>query len=187
MRRDDLRRYDSVSMDDFRRNLSNSILIQLFDFWRDRLDTDGRMRRDRLDPGDIRSVLPYVFIVEPVPGGRQFRYRLVGTYIQSRIQRKIEGLTVEEVREGPIVAHLNNLFAAAAVTGVPAIGVTTLAGKNLPTAIYHRMVLPMSTRDGTVDQLLGGWVAEYDPLVPPERQTLNPQEHPISLTVMTPD
>ncbi len=187
MRRDDLRRYDSVSMDGFRRNLTNSILIQLFDYWRGRLGADGRMRRDKLDPGDIRSVLPYVFIVEPVPDTRRFRYRLVGTYIQSRIQRKIEGLTVEEVREGPIVQHLNDLFGTAAATGTPAIGVSVLTGKSLPTAVYRRMVLPMTTSDGTVDQLLGGWVAEYDRLVPPECQTLEPQERPISLTVMTPD
>lgn len=182
MRRDDLRRHDCVSIGELRQILTDPVLITLFDYWCDRRSVDGCMPRDRLNPAEIRMLLPHVFITEPLENARRHRYRLVGTFIQSQVRQRVEGLCVEDIRHGAMLDHLNDLFRTVATTRQAGLSVSALDGGDLPSAIYRRLALPMSKDGADVDQILGGWVVEYDTVVPPENQVLNPEEHPVSLS-----
>ncbi|MEI9997142.1 MAG: PAS domain-containing protein [Rhizomicrobium sp.] len=55
------------------------LLAELRGYWQRKRGSRRLPSRRDIQPGEIRSLLPYVILVEPVEGGRDFRYRLVGS------------------------------------------------------------------------------------------------------------
>ncbi|MDO9126419.1 MAG: PAS domain-containing protein [Parvibaculum sp.] len=64
---------------------------RLLDYWRERLKADGLMRRVDFNPLEMPSLMGGMFIVEPVDGGKDMRYRLVGTENEQRLGMKFTG------------------------------------------------------------------------------------------------
>ncbi|WP_367575660.1 PAS domain-containing protein [Pelagibius sp.] len=55
----------------------------LYDYWRALSQRCGGIpQRDDLDPAEIPSLLPFVFIVEKLPEDGRYRFRLSGTAIR---------------------------------------------------------------------------------------------------------
>ncbi len=69
---------------------------QLLDYWRARLQPDGLMHRADFNPLDMPLLMGGMFIVEPVDGGKDMRYRLVGTENEQRLGMKLTGMRFTE-------------------------------------------------------------------------------------------
>jgi|GEM_PF-1587302 hypothetical protein len=161
-----------IGYDDFRTRLPSHVLVTLLDYWSAHVGQDGVMARAALNPADIVSILPNVFIMDVVrdgahpQAGLRFGYRLVGTAIQEAMHSKVVGRTIDAVRDGPVLAHLNGLFTHSVQDHKAGYGISALVGEKSAISTYHRLSLPMSTDGRRVDQILGGLVASYEnPLV----------------------
>lgn len=187
MQQNGLQRIDYVPMDRFRELVSDETLLALLSFWEKNRNADGLFLRDKLDPANIRELLPNIFIMDVLDAGRRFRYRLVGTYIQERIGRKIDGLLIDEFRSGALASHLNTLFGTSVRTAVPGLGHSTLPGESSPLAKYCRLALPMSSDGKKIDQVLGGWVSTYETKDPLAKAAIKPDEDPGTLIFAAPE
>lgn len=152
---------------DFKSQILPPVLVELYDYWHQRVDGSGVMPRDRFDPMDIPRLLPHVFLMDVVHDevgvSRRFKYRLTGTFIDQRIGRQIIGLFMEDIRKGETLQHLLELFERCVDKRVAAYATSNLTGESSPISIFHRLVLPVTFTGARVDQMLGGWISVDSP------------------------
>ena len=127
----------------------------LLSYWQSKMGTDGIVRRSAIDPFDVRQALGGMFIVEPVDGGCDLLYRLVGSANELRLGLKCTGRRFTECY-GPRmaadqIAFHSQVFAA----GKPAFLRGRLMGLDVEHADFEACYLPMKTDDGR-DQIMGG-------------------------------
>jgi hypothetical protein len=78
-------------------DLSDARLVRLFDHWEDSVKRAGGLPPvSTIDPLELRFILGWLMIIEPVAGGADFKYRLFGTEIASIQQRDLTGCMVSD-------------------------------------------------------------------------------------------
>jgi hypothetical protein len=77
--------------------LSDPVLRKLFDYWIEKKGDRIAPTRAEIDPGEIRALLPNVFLVERVGEPPRYRYRLVGTTVVKEFGEEITGRYLDEV------------------------------------------------------------------------------------------
>jgi hypothetical protein len=143
--------YDIVEVDAPAHPMNKMLLA----YWWSKMGPDGIVRRGDIAPTDVRQALGGVFIVEPVEGGRDLLYRLVGSANELRLGFKCTGRRFTECY-GPRmaadqIAFHNRVFAS----GKPAFLRGRLIGLDIEHADFEACYLPMKTDDG-LDQIIGG-------------------------------
>src|SRR5215471_9155517 len=95
-----------------------AVVERTFLYWQSKT-TSGIPGRNDLHPDEMRSLLPYLFLVdvEPVPIG--FRFRLVGTEISRWAGREYTGVRVNEQEYGPNWHLVFQAYARVVRTGEP--------------------------------------------------------------------
>jgi hypothetical protein len=68
----------------------------LLAYWRSKCPPDGLPRREDIVPAEIPRLLPNLLIAEPVDGGEDWLYRLIGTAIVDRHGKDMTGMRVSE-------------------------------------------------------------------------------------------
>ncbi len=155
------------TLNGFSNGIEHDILTALFEHWQNLRNENGVMLRSALIPEEIPKLLPYLFIMGVDRNPTRFQYRLIGSHIETSTGDYMTGKYLDEFRRGPVLQHLTDLFSVPADMHVAARSSSTLEGESSTTAIFHRIILPMSSDGLQVDQLLGGWVTEttrYTPL-----------------------
>jgi hypothetical protein len=61
--------------------------IFIYDYWRSKCDGDRLPIRQDIIPNEIKSILPYISMIDVIDKGRDFRMRLIGSEIQRYIGR----------------------------------------------------------------------------------------------------
>ncbi|ACJ00270.1 PAS domain-containing protein [Rhodospirillum centenum] len=151
--------------------------VDLHTYWESRRRGSFAPARPDIDPMDIPGLLPMVVLLDVVPGpgggAADFRFRLVGTWIDRLFGRPLTGTLLSEarVRElgGPaldacrsVVADGHPLFAEFRIRlGRP--GQDGRGGQVEALAL----LLPLSRDGQTVDMLLAGVVQRTDMPDPP--------------------
>lgn len=152
-----------MTQPDFKSLIESSVLAELYDYWRARVDETGVMPRDRFNPMEIPRLLPYVFLMDvvhdEVGAPRRFRYRLTGTFIDRRVGRQFTGFFMEDIRTGQTLQHLSDLFERCVDNRVAAYATSNLIEESSPISVFHRLVLPITVSGTRVDQMLGGWIS----------------------------
>jgi hypothetical protein len=69
---------------------------QLLAYWRSKCPPGGLPRREDIVPEEIPRLLPNLLIAEPVDGGEDWVYRLIGTAIVERHGKDFTGMRVSE-------------------------------------------------------------------------------------------
>jgi hypothetical protein len=113
-------------------------------------------RRDDILANEIPALLPNLAILEPVPGGGDWRFRLVGTQLVLRYGFDWTGRLLTELFNPPTAQELLTLYnrVAADLTPVFVTGRAQVAGREH--VIYETATLPILGRDeATVWMLLG--------------------------------
>jgi hypothetical protein len=127
----------------------------MLDYWSQRRDAEGVVHRRDINPIDFRKLLGGVFVVEPVDGGRDMIYRLVGSENEQRLGMIYTGKRFTECY-GPSmaaeqIAFHNRVFA----DGEPAFLRGRIFGLNVEHVDFEACYLPVRTDDGG-HQMLGG-------------------------------
>ncbi|CDO61062.1 hypothetical protein BN1012_Phect2849 [Candidatus Phaeomarinobacter ectocarpi] len=67
----------------------------LLEYWENGRSAGAPLMRADFDPLHLPKLLPGIFLTEPA--GEDFRFRLVGSHVEDRMQRKLTGKTLSEV------------------------------------------------------------------------------------------
>jgi hypothetical protein len=131
-------------------------------YWSERMDADGVVHRRDVDPVDLKKILGGVFIVEPVDGGADLLYRLVGSQNERRIGMKCTGKRFTECYSPRMAAEQVAFHKRVFDEGRPAFLRGRLIGVDLEHANFEACYLPMQTDAGT-PQMLGGFYDLAEP------------------------
>jgi hypothetical protein len=111
-----------------------------------------------LDPTELKPALGYINLVEPVEGGRDFRYRIFGTYITAVTGCDMTGRLLSELPDCRNVVD----YALASYRAVLARRLPLLS-QRMPIdakgkSRWERVILPFVAPDNSVSRLLVGVV-----------------------------
>jgi hypothetical protein len=128
-------------------------MLKMLAYWEGKRQGRGMPRRRDIDPAELVGLLPNIMLVDVVPDGRRFVYRLVGT---EEVQVRGRDPTGRSVREG--------YFAAS-----PEIAEKTTRRSATPAPLFYEednfrvvdrdiceanLFLPLSEDDKTVNKIL---------------------------------
>ena len=92
----------------------------LFDYWQRIHPADGLPGRQHIEPSDIAALLQHVLLVEFHRDSRRFRYRLLGSQIDSAIGKSLAGQWLDEAyADDPNGAQLLASYHQVVDTGGP--------------------------------------------------------------------
>ena len=144
----------------------NSPIRATLAYWH-QIAPDGELPgRQHLEPLDIPSLLPWIFLVDVLrePQGLDFRYRLVGT---ANVDLVGQDATRRRIREAfPVLqAEIMMLqYGATVEGGCPTFWRARLPADDRPPIDCYRGLFPFAKDGRTVDMLLG-LLAPYDLVV----------------------
>lgn len=131
-------------------------LREIYDYWDSFARIDNVPHIAKLDPIRFRSALGNVMLIEPLEGGEDFRYRLYGSNIATRLGRDMTGKRVSEI---DTASHVSRFF----IRSYIAVMETRRAYRTIhvpPSAVtvsdWERLILPICDENGTIDRLLVG-------------------------------
>ena len=130
-----------------------SLHLDLYRYWDAKRAPRTMPARRDLDPAEMRTLLPYLTIVEEVDG--QFRYRLVGTAVSAERGMDLTGQPVGSNVNPPeyaaaLVAGYRHIFAA----GRPRVATAVY---QTPSGVAHntsRLLLPLAEDDRRVNMVI---------------------------------
>ncbi|HWK44620.1 MAG TPA: PAS domain-containing protein [Stellaceae bacterium] len=131
-------------------DIAHPQLARLFQYWDDRrLDRPMPSRAD-IDPIDLKSILPHLFLVDVTHDPLRLQYRLVGTELTDRLGCELRGKYVDEMPDE------FRKYAAADYEAVIALGKPQYTDATAFLPRYKRLMLPLSADGKTVNMILGG-------------------------------
>lgn len=130
----------------------------LLRYWEDLRGTRPMPEAGEIDAMEMRPALGYIILMDPVEGGRDFRYRLFGSIVAAVSDFDMTGQLASSLKASAYVAE----FAIAAYRATLSRGEPMLTEHGPPAAVYtatwHRLVLPLGDGQGNVARLLVGMV-----------------------------
>lgn len=133
---------------------AQEVLIQ---HWQSRRDGKGRVARDNIDPGALRSALACISIVELDEAG-ECRFRIAGSRLREIFGVEVRGMRLTEIAGAHGECYALGL-SAALERGEPVGGIIEIGGR-----IHAWLRLPLVGDDGALSQVLC-----HDELLPSRR------------------
>jgi hypothetical protein len=150
----------------FAESVSDQRLAALYAYWSGKRGPRALPSRADIDPADLLPLLPHILLIDVVEGGRDFRYRLVGTEIERHLGRPITGRLIGEVLRGEYSAYIRSLLQRVVAEAAPVYSENNFDGGRSGFAMIAEfkrarwLMLPLA-RDGvSVDIILCGQVFE---------------------------
>jgi hypothetical protein len=148
----------------FAESISDPRLATLHAYWSAKRAQNTLPSRSDIDPGDLRALLSHILLIDVIEGGRDFRYRLVGTEIERHIGRPVTGRLVGETLSGGYLAYIRGLHLRVIAEAKPVYSENNFTEGSTGFALIadfkraFRLMLPLSRDGRTVDMLLCGQV-----------------------------
>jgi PAS domain len=112
-----------------------------------------------IDPFKLRPALGYLIVLDPLDGGRDFRYRLYGSAIARISGLDMTGRKTSEHRASAYVSEFSIAINRAALKArVPIYSTRRPVGAEV-TMRWHRLSLPFADDTGTPMRILAGTAA----------------------------
>lgn len=108
-----------------------------------------------IDPLQMRTVLGLVMLLEPVDGGRDFRYRVYGTGIAERSGIDVTGQTVGAIAENPLPDYFLASYRACLSRPEP-LHIQHVPPDRVHVEHWDRLILPLDDGQGQVSRLIVG-------------------------------
>jgi hypothetical protein len=134
---------------------------ELFAYWSS-LRADARVPpRQRLDPNDMKRLLPTVSLIEVMPGETpDYRMRLAGTGLYNIYGREITGRRLCEIYNSTAADYWRDELGRVVKDRRPGVGIHNLSWRGASHLSLIWIRLPLATRGSDVDMILG-----YDAVV----------------------
>lgn len=130
-------------------------LRHLYFYWLSKKTSQFPPPRSVVEPAEIRSLLPSLFLIEVDHAEERFRYRLAGAEVEALVQARLHGLWLDEALRSPLREFFDEAFCTAAFDRKVQYRRNTLHLAGRPYIRYSRLLLPLSNTGERVDHLLG--------------------------------
>lgn len=138
----------------------------LTEYWRSKCSGRGLPGRSAIQPAEIVKHLPWVFMVDVLGGGADYRYRLLGTGIVAANYRDATGCTFRELydQKPEQLASARLGFDRVLHTAAPAYtGGRAFWRPNWSFDRFESAFLPLSSDGATID-IIFGEIAYFAPV-----------------------
>ncbi len=133
---------------------------QVYAIWKG-LVQEGRLpSKQAIDPAKFKEFLPFIILVEVVPPGPRFRYRLVGTGEVEHRGNNPTGKFLEEAHSGPDADYCDGNYRYVSENAKPLFDSTpelTTKGNQVDSEVIF---LPFATDGRTVDTIMAFGVVD---------------------------
>lgn len=136
--------------------LESERLIGVYEAWRRIAGERMAPRRDEITPTLVKTALPWVWMIDTVDGGKDFRFRIAGDRIIQFMGRRYAGHLVSEFADQPFFQDMRGVLEACTVEKRPMVvgpGRSKLSGKEHTE--LEVVVLPLSEDGVNVTTLFG--------------------------------
>jgi hypothetical protein len=92
--------------------LTSEKLVDVLTAWRQA--AKGRMapKREEITPALVKNALPWIWMIDAVDGGKDFRFRLAGDRIIQFMGRRYAGSLLSEFTDQPFFQHMHQILTA---------------------------------------------------------------------------
>ncbi|PKQ09237.1 MAG: PAS domain-containing protein [Alphaproteobacteria bacterium HGW-Alphaproteobacteria-12] len=129
----------------------------LFDYWNAIRAGRPAPRRSEIEPGNIRRILPYVFILERKDRG-DYRFRLAGTGLCSVYGMEFRGHNMLSMWQDDCVENLKQALEDVTREATISVVEYTATTNDRREATFEMILLPLAHEDGSVSRVLGAAV-----------------------------
>lgn len=135
------------------------VLLKGFDYWAAKKGDRPMPARADIDPLEIVSILPNVVLMDVLRDTRpgwplDFRYRVMGTTVDSHMSRRFTGVAMSEVPHQQPDSQLFRNFARVVETQQPQFNRVPYVGPHKDFLSVVDLVMPLSSDGETVDMLM---------------------------------
>lgn len=127
---------------------------KLVAYWEARRTPNGVVPRSAIQPGEIKELLPSLFIAEPV--NREWRYRLTGTGLAEQVGTDFTGRYVREVFDLESAMAISWLYTVVADNRQPISRKGRFIGPDVERAMAETVHLPILAKSSSTVLILGG-------------------------------
>lgn len=143
--------------------LKNPNFVRFYDHWLAIRQDNPVPSRSHVDPIAIGPALQYVWLYEYLPEQRNYRCRLAGEHIQDTFKNNMSGLMVDQIYRPDMAAVVMGYWNQIRETPAVIFGESVSPGKNPNRPLRsHRLILPLTGKDGTISQIFGITRYEFD-------------------------
>lgn len=129
----------------------------LFDYWNAIRAGRPAPRRGEIEPGDIRRILPYVFILERKDRDT-YRFRLAGTGLCSTYGMEFRGHNMLSMWSDDCAENLKEALDDVATNATVSVVEYTAATNDGREVTFEMILLPLAHEDGSMTRVLGAAV-----------------------------
>jgi hypothetical protein len=144
-----------MTTDDDRLTVLTPKLRQLFALWRAKSRGRAFPARGDFDPVELRFVLAHLFLVDHLPDGNEFRFRVYGTHLAEKERIDLTGKLVSDHPDGDHAIRVNRVLRWVQRRGRPWLAQEYFVVDQRPWR-DAALCLPLGRDGGTVDMVLGG-------------------------------
>jgi len=144
-----------TTISDPRTILDGSFLLNLHEYWAERRGKKPVLDRADVDPTDIPTILPHLYLTDVLPDGG-FRVRLIGTHMVQRLGWDPTGKKISEILNGQYLEYVHSFLYAAVEARNPVFCESNYSIPGKDFLRVKRLILPMTHGGTTIDQLMIG-------------------------------
>ncbi|MDW3205879.1 MAG: PAS domain-containing protein [Alphaproteobacteria bacterium] len=142
------------------------IVQEAFAYWNQKRGNRTMPRREDIDPIDIPSVIPHIILIDVDHDPLDFRFRLIGTYVDRHVSGSYTGLRHRDIpRKGP-GSDIWNALENVARTGEPHVDYMGYHGPVPEVRGVEEAILPLG-HDGRITMMMNVlvFIADRNPMV----------------------
>lgn len=135
----------------------SAMITQVRDYWRVRC-RDGRLpRRDEIDPVELRTVLPYLSIMEFAEAPLRFKFRLIGTELARFYGQDVTGKWLDEIPQWgeADIRDTQAVFRRVHELATPVYGLSLCLWEENPDHVFEFGCFPLSNDGRRITHCLG--------------------------------
>ncbi len=143
-------------MNDRQVEIGDASLRRLYEYWLAKKQDRIAPARGDIDPGELREILPSLFLVEAVGSPARYRYRLVGTEVVKQFGEEITGRFMDQVDLDHVAGRVQAEYDEAATKREPIVSRWNYSKDGGRHVEYERLILPLSADGRVIDMFLCG-------------------------------